>query len=76
MAVEAYRRSDLYVLRTGCQWRYLPSDFPPSPTVYYWFRRLSADGTWERVNHTLVMAAANAAAAMPVQQPRSSTANQ
>ena len=47
-----------YVLRTaGCQWRYLPSDFPPSPTVYYWFRRLSADGTWERVNHTLVMAA-------------------
>lgn len=46
-----------YVLRTGCQWRYLPSDFPPWPTVYYWFRRLSADGTWERVNHTLVMAA-------------------
>ena len=46
-----------YVLRTGCQWRYLPSDFPPWPTVYYWFRRLSADGTWKRVNHTLVMAA-------------------
>jgi transposase len=46
-----------YVLRTGCQWRYLPSDFPPWPTVYYWFRRPSADGTWKRVNHTLVMAA-------------------
>ena len=24
----------LYILRTGCQWRYLPSDFPPKSTVW------------------------------------------
>jgi transposase len=23
----------LYLLRTGCQWRQLPADFPPWPTV-------------------------------------------
>ena len=23
----------LYLLRTGCQWRYLPKDFPPRSTV-------------------------------------------
>src|SRR5215469_8525814 len=57
MAVEAYRRSDLLCAAYRLPWRYLPSDFPPWPTVYYWFRRLSADGSWERVNHTLVMAA-------------------
>jgi transposase len=29
----------LYVLRTGCQWRYLPRDFPKWSTVYAWFRK-------------------------------------
>ncbi|MCC6416889.1 MAG: transposase, partial [Gemmataceae bacterium] len=24
----------LYLLRTGCQWRYLPEDFPPRSTVW------------------------------------------
>jgi transposase len=24
-----------YINRTGCQWRYLPNDFPPWQTVYY-----------------------------------------
>ncbi len=28
----------LYVLRTGCQWRMLPHDFPPWSTVYHHFR--------------------------------------
>ena len=27
----------LYVDRTGCAWRYLPSDFPPWRTVYGYF---------------------------------------
>ena len=26
-----------YVLRTGCQWRQLPKDFPPRSTVYGYF---------------------------------------
>ncbi len=29
-----------YLVRTGCEWRMLPNDFPPYQTVYYWFRRL------------------------------------
>src|ERR687893_1628831 len=42
-----------YVLRTGCQWRLLPHEFPPWSTVYYWFRRWRLDGTWERLNREL-----------------------
>jgi putative transposase len=30
----------LYVLVTGCQWRALPSDFPPWESVYKYFQRL------------------------------------
>src|SRR3989440_12961194 len=26
-----------YLLRTGCQWRYLPKDFPPKRTVWRYF---------------------------------------
>jgi transposase len=29
-----------YLVRSGCKWRMLPSDSPPSQTVYYWFCRL------------------------------------
>jgi len=30
-----------YLVRSGCEWRMLPNDFPPYQTVYYWFRRLT-----------------------------------
>jgi putative transposase len=43
-----------YVVRTGCQWRCLPHEYPPWPTVYCWFRRWRLDGTWERLNSALV----------------------
>jgi putative transposase len=42
-----------YVLRSGCQWRLLPHDFPRWPTVYHYFRKWRMDGTWERVNRAL-----------------------
>jgi len=42
-----------YVLRTGCQWDYLPHDFPPADTVYGYFRDWRNDGTWARVNAVL-----------------------
>lgn len=29
----------LYLLRTGCAWRYLPHEFPKWTTVYYYFRQ-------------------------------------
>jgi putative transposase len=31
--VRAVLDAIIYLLRTGCQWRQLPSDFPPWPTV-------------------------------------------
>src|SRR5215218_9522846 len=42
-----------YVLRSGCQWRLLPHDFPRRPTVYWYFRKWRIDGTWERINRAL-----------------------
>jgi len=44
-----------YVLRGGIAWSLLPKDFPPWPTVYRWFARFRGDGTWEQINHYLVM---------------------
>jgi len=38
-----------YLLRSGGAWRLLPHEFPPWPTVYAYFRRWEADGTWERL---------------------------
>src|SRR5512143_478061 len=43
----------LYVLRTGCQWDYLPHDFPPADTVYGYFRQWTQDGTWRKLNDVL-----------------------
>ena len=42
-----------YVLRTGCQWRSLPQEFPKWQTVYWYFARWIDDGTWERLNDAL-----------------------
>ena len=43
----------LYVLRTGCQWRYLPKEYPNYNNVYYHYHKWSWDGTWEQVNAVL-----------------------
>ena len=43
----------LYLLRTGCQWRMLPKDFPNWNTVRYHFDAAKRDGRWERLNTTL-----------------------
>jgi putative transposase len=42
-----------YVLKSGCQWRMLPREFPPWKTVFHYFRAWRIDGTWERLNRTL-----------------------
>lgn len=44
----------LYLLRTGCQWRHLPHDFPPWKTVYTQFLRWSRQGMFEKLNQELV----------------------
>ena len=42
-----------YHLKTGCQWNMLPGDFPPSSTVYSYYRKWQRRGIWEKLNHTL-----------------------
>jgi putative transposase len=42
-----------YVLRGGCQWRLLPTDFPPHQTVYHYLRTWRRAGVWERMHDTL-----------------------
>ena len=42
-----------YVVRTGCQWRYLPHDFPHWMSVYKQFRRWKKQGLLEKMNHEL-----------------------
>lgn len=44
----------LYLLRTGCQWRALPREFPPCSTVQGYFYRWRDDGTWRWINRALV----------------------
>jgi putative transposase len=39
----------LYITKSGCQWRMLPTDFPPWQTVYDYFKKWCVDGTWESV---------------------------
>ena len=47
----------LYLLRTGCPWRYLPRDsFPPRSTVYNIFRKFQRGGVWETIWAELHMA--------------------
>jgi transposase len=38
----------MYVLSTGCQWRYIPKDLPPRSTVNGYFCLWGYDGTLER----------------------------
>ena len=42
-----------YLLRTGCQWRQLPHDFPPWGTVSSQFHRWRQAGVWEKVEAAL-----------------------
>src|SRR5919108_818510 len=42
-----------YVLRTGCQWRYLPKDFPPKSTVWRYFNDWRHNGTLDTIHDLL-----------------------
>ena len=43
----------MYVLSTGCQWRYIPKDLPPRSTVHDYFTRWNYDGTIEKIHYAL-----------------------
>ena len=51
----------LYILRTGCQWRLLPKEFPPFTTVQGYFYEWRDNGLFERINFELLMQAREAA---------------
>ena len=51
----------MYVLSTGCQWRYLPKDLPPKSTVHDYLTRWNYDGTIERIHHALYVQCREAA---------------
>ena len=40
----------LYINKTGCQWAYLPHDFPPRTTVNYHYIKWMTTGFFARVN--------------------------
>jgi putative transposase len=42
-----------YILRTGCQWRYLPKDFPPKSTVWRYFDEWRHNGTLDQIHDLL-----------------------
>ena len=44
----------LYLVKTECQWRNLPKDFPNWKTVYSFYRRACLNGTWMKIHKTLV----------------------
>jgi putative transposase len=44
----------LYLVKTGCQWRMLPTDFPPWRTVYEYFACWRRTGTLKLIQQILV----------------------
>ena len=43
----------LYLVKTLCQWRNLPHDFPNWKTVYSFFMRAAKNGLWSKIVHHL-----------------------
>ena len=45
----------LYLTKNGCVWRDLPCCFPPWQTVYGYFSRWTANGTWKNMSDCLTV---------------------
>ena len=63
-----------YLLKTGCQWRMLPKEYPPRTTVHDAFTRWTKSGLWERINRALRERRRIGVKKTPRRAPRSSTA--
>ncbi len=50
-----------YIAQSGCQWRLLPKEFPPFTTVQRYFYAWRDNGTWQTINHALLMLVREAA---------------
>jgi putative transposase len=51
--LRAVMNAILYVLRTGCQWSYLPKEYPNFNSVYYHYHKWCQNDTWEDINTAL-----------------------
>jgi transposase len=52
-SMRAILNAIFYLLRTGCQWRFLPRDLPPKSTVWGYFNEWRHNGTLERIHDAL-----------------------
>jgi len=43
----------LYLVRSGCQWRMIPHEFPPWRTCYNYYRAWIDNGTWDEMIYLL-----------------------
>lgn len=51
----------LYLVRSGCQWRMIPHEFPPWKTCYNYYRAWIDNGTWDEIVASLRMEVRSAA---------------
>ena len=42
-----------YLVRSGCAWRMMPHDLPPSRICYQYFSNWKHEGVWEAIHHRL-----------------------
>src|SRR5271157_5301845 len=51
--IRAVLNAIFYLLRTGCQWRLLPREFPGWSTVYHYFRAWKNAGVWTYIQRSI-----------------------
>jgi len=55
----------MYILSTGCGWRYVPRDLPPRSTLFDYFQRWEYDGTLHKIHYNLYQKCRGAADRKP-----------
>jgi len=63
--IRAVVNAVFYLLRTGCQWRLLPCEFPAWGIVYYYFRTWEDQGVWIGLQRALYEQVRRAAGRFP-----------
>lgn len=43
-----------YITKTGCQWRFLPKEYPPWKSVYSFYKRAKDKEIWEKIMKEMV----------------------
>jgi transposase len=51
--MRAVMNAVMYILSTGCQWRYIPTDLPPRSTVHHYFIWWQCDGVLDQIHDAL-----------------------